>query len=378
MQNIHLVNDEKFINTFINRFHKFHKEKTYYFIDVLNDTSLKHIEIHNKDLLKCKSFSDINIIDDIEKCIDPDSRINLFIHFLDYKKARIVKELQKKFTIKTYWIFYGADLYNRLYKYGNYELYDRNNNLPFIEKFLKRILRNIFYGIKDFKEEYLIKKIIEQLDYFCFWNQYDFKLLNNHYNTTAKFKPFIYDSFNISNIKYFKESNSKFAALVNHSASLSGNHITILSKFIELEMNRSIQIVIPLNYGDKQVMYKVDSFAHKKFKDQYIQMLEFLDNKEYYRMLKNIDFAFFGHRRQEAGGNIIFLLASGAKIFLREDNSLLKFFKELGLKIYSFEKDFNNKLDLIPLTSVEKSKNREIILYNFSDKAVDEMFKNIY
>jgi len=338
---------------------------------------LKHIDIHDNVLFKCKSFAQMNIVDEISECIGLELKVNIFIHFLDYKKARIVEELRSKFKFKTYWIFYGADLYNRLYKYGNYELYDKNNNISFLEKIVKGKLRNIFYGIKDFKEEYIIKKTIKKLDNFCFWNPYDFELLKKHYNTNAMFKPFIYDSFDISNITYIKEPNSRLVTIVNHSASLSGNHITILSKFIDLKLYRNIQIIIPLNYGVKRVMNEVDSFALENFRDQYTQILEFLNKKEYYKLLRNVDIAFFGHRRQEAGANIIYLLASGAKIFLRKDNSLLRFFLDLGVKIYSFEEDFNAKEDLKPLSLIDKKRNNEILLYNFSDKTVDQMFKNL-
>ena len=85
-----------------------------------------------------------------------------------------------------------------------------------------------------------------------------------------------------------------------------------------------------------------------------------------------------GHRRQEAGSNISFLLRNGRKVFLREDNSLLHYYRDLGCVIYSFEKDLNSRDDLKPLTKEQQEINRRIMLESVSQKKVDNMMFHLF
>ena len=85
-----------------------------------------------------------------------------------------------------------------------------------------------------------------------------------------------------------------------------------------------------------------------------------------------------GHRRQEAGGNISFLLRNGKKVFLREDNTLLQYYRDLGCFVYSFEKDLNSKDDLRPLTKEQQEINRNVMLKRISPEKIDDMMLNLF
>lgn len=377
MINIHLTNDEKFLNPFKIRFEKYHPDNNYYFIDVENFSKIKYFEFGKNNNVYTLPFEKNKVIEAIKECIKNKNGINIFIHFLDYKKARIVSELNKKFDFKTYWIFYGADLYNRLYKKDKYELYDKNNTKT-LKDILKRKLRKGYYFLAEFQQEETVKKVINDLSYFCFWNPYDLELLRKNYRTKAEFKLFIYDSFGLENLPEFKEIDEEVITMVNHSASLSGNHLKILSKLNDEEIKSNLsKIIIPLNYGNKVIISQVDTYAKKNFEEKYQPLLKFIPANDYYNLLKSVDVAIFGHRRQEAGGNILYLIGCGAKIFLREDNSLLKYFKNLGISIFSFENDIDDKRDFAPLTLAQKKENRSIISKNFSGQAVDDMFRKL-
>lgn len=80
---------------------------------------------------------------------------------------------------------------------------------------------------------------------------------------------------------------------------------------------------------------------------------------EYFALINKVEVAVIGARRQEAAGNIINLLSNGTKVFLREDNNLLQYYREKGFIIFSYEKDLNSLADLQPLTLEEQLHNRE-------------------
>jgi hypothetical protein len=68
------------------------------------------------------------------------------------------------------------------------------------------------------------------------------------------------------------------------------------------------------------------------------------------------------HKRQQAFGNINNALYKGAKVFLRPENLLYKYYKSIGMKIFSvedLEKFGENALQ--PLETETKKKNRAII-----------------
>lgn len=381
MINIHLANDEKFINSSLDLFEeKFPKSN----IMLINNNSGENKYIKKKLNVINVNFNDVEAsTDKIIEFSEGHISINIFIHFLDYGKALLVEELRKKIDFKYYWIFYGADLYNRLYLKGSYELYDKNNNQNKFIQLIRNKLRKTYFYITSGKEEVVIKKFIKNLNYFCFWNVYDYSLLRANYVTNAIYKEFIYDSFGISNLKIPLEVNEpnsglKSNLLINHSGSPSGNHLTILRRLNNLAMKNSIhELFVPLNYGQPYIIEEVDVFCRTKFSQHYMPITSFLKKEVYFKILNKVDVAIFGHRRQEAGGNLTYLLASGVKVFLRQDNNLLKFYKDKGIIIFCFEKDLNDEKDLAKLPIDSKIRNYELMLKLFSEKNVKKMYQDL-
>ena len=81
---------------------------------------------------------------------------------------------------------------------------------------------------------------------------------------------------------------------------------------------------------------------------------------EYNAFLDSIPVAIFGAMRQEAAGNIIRLLKSGTKVYLRERNPLYQYYKKRGFIVFSFENELNNILDLQPLSTDEQIHNMKV------------------
>jgi hypothetical protein len=98
---------------------------------------------------------------------------------------------------------------------------------------------------------------------------------------------------------------------------------------------------------------------------------------EYFSLLQSVSVAFFGHRRQEGGNNIYYFLASGAKVFLRKENNLLRHLKERGYYVFDFEQNFQSDLDLQPLSVDAQRHNNRLVKEEFSKERIDEVYCNL-
>lgn len=382
--NIHLVNDEKFINLSIIRFEYYypndnifivnsHSEKIQDLIHVKKRKEIICINLYKNDAYK-KLINHINNGD------------NILIHSLSLSKASLINKIELNTKINTYWIFYGAFLYSILFERGLYKLYDYNpNSLKIENRFywhLKYKFRYLKYVITLFvkKENREINKFIQNLDFFCFWNYSDYDLLLKNFQTKAKFKFFRY--YDIKEEFLLEESNvnkEKNSVLINHSASPTGNHLYILRLLKKIDKNKQIdKLYLPLSYGSETLKKNVLFYGNKEFDYCFNPILEFMDRIDYYQMLKKIGVAFFGHRRQEGGSNIFFLLAFGVKLFLRKENSLLNYLKQEGFIVYEVEKDLYSFSDISPLNEQDQKYNRELVLKHFSNSKIDKTYLELF
>ena len=373
MTNIHLCNDEKFIDVAKDKFDQYYPDTNYFFIHKAQG-NLRYVK--SKNGIWSFNFRQIEIEDFIFELINDGSKVNVFIHYLDYNKARLALEIRARISCKMYWIFYGSDLYKKLYDKGKYNLYDNNESL--IGGYFQVLMRRSHNFISRYSHNLVFRKFIRDLDYFCFWNKFDYELLLKNYNTKAKFKFFRYGIIGdqLFDEKYI--SNEKKYFLLNHSGSKSGNHLTILRKIDSFGSNLlDNRLLVPLSYGDKENIRRIDDYCNENLKEFYMPIIDFMSIDKYYELLSKVKVAFFGHRRQEAGGNINFLLASGCKVFLREQNNLFSFYKEMGVKVYSLENNFIRNEIRSPLTDFDKNKNRDIILDFFSKQKLANSYSEL-
>jgi dTDP-N-acetylfucosamine:lipid II N-acetylfucosaminyltransferase len=374
--NLHIVDDEKFINGAVDLFEKYSPNKNVFILNSKTD-ELQYVSKINQVIIL--DFSSINIKKIITKIVVEKNIDKVFIHFLDANKAGIVNHLKGKVKIKTYWIFFGADLYMLLNEDYNYQLYDvkKKVELSFYDK-VKAVLSKIKIFVKygDLPVQG-IYKCIKNMDYFCFWNHLDYELLLKHYETKAQFLNFAYFDALDKNPSMVENTNS-MELVVNNSASLNGNHLTILEKIKKIDKNKIVdKIVVPLSYGSNQIVNDVMQYGRKAFNETFCPIVDFLDKETYFNLFQNVSVAFYGTRRQEASGNIFVLLAKGVKVFLRNDNNMMLFLKEKGFIVFSFEDDFNSIEDLKALKIEEKIMNNAKYIHMFSNEVQKEVMEEI-
>lgn len=348
---LHLADDPKFLLGAYNLFEEYYPGQNHFFLQVSRND-----DFETKNLTASPRFfyTPFTTLSGKKKIFDYAQKYGIkhvLVHNLTTTKAAIANHLKNLLSVKTYWIFYGADLYRPLNEMGKYQLLDGTNKKK--DKLNLDLKRNLsfFFVFRKFPN-YSFKHFIKQLDFFCFWNHYDFLLMKDHFSTQAQHKSFAYYHLlnrRVSNVIH-KKTIGKI--LINHSASFNGNHKTIFEKLASLDGGESIkEIITPLSYGDNTVKTEVSSMGEMLFREKYKPLYDFLSLQDYNNILNTISVAIFGNRRQEAGGNVAHLLSTGAKVFLRNDNNMIHWFRDQGFKIFSFEDDLNSFQDLLPLSS---------------------------
>lgn len=373
--NIHLFHDDKFNNGAMDQFELAYPGQNRYIILLYNQKQLKYTvpNAHTSVF----HIRDLNLLQKLSEIIQSNSGSRLFLHFMDDFKAALINKLLDKFThIRFYWIFYGGDLYEYLTRYEGYKILDDATFLPktsilnWLSKRIKYLLR---FGMSQKTAK---MRAFQRLDYFCFWNEYDYQLFHSKIKSTAEYKNFIY--YNALGDAAHMQANKKAVIMINHAASFSGNHHYIIHQLAQLQISLTeYQILLPLSYGDKEFAHKVKLAAEQELKTNVRALTEFLPIEEYQKILSEVKIAIFGMRRQEAAGNVFQLLNMGAQVFLRKDNTLLHWLKKRDFIVFCIEEDELELSRLKGLNLEEMSHNRTQYERYFNSKVYANMMQQL-
>lgn len=279
----------------------------------------------------------------------------------------VLKFLSKKTKFKVYWIFWGFELYWALGYSGKRRLIDHDFPLNPMTYVQPTKWAGLYWNkIRKYKSgDQILTDFLNYADYFCFWLYDDYQLLQKYYSNHVKYRYFQYAARWKDNDEDYCMPGCYFdkkphTIIVNHQASPTGNHVTILKKLKYIVGKEKYQIIVPLSYGRRMIRRYVCWKGEKYFKDSFCALTEFVPRKDYYDLVGSAEVAIFGQLRQEAAGNIEFYLANGTKVFMREDNVLYQHYKKQGYLIFSFENDLKSEDDLVGLTKEEKEYNVKV------------------
>jgi len=243
---------------------------------------------------------------------------------------------------KSYWIMWGGDFY-----------------FPEIQSDLRK------YIIKH------IRNVITYVDG-------DVEYIKKYYKADTKrhYKCFMYLSNIFDESKYKncqKMKKDEIWILVGNSATDTNRHELVFDKLKRFK-DDNIRLIVPLSYGDDEYRKKIIKIGRREFSNKFYPIVEFLPYEQYINIIYNIDIAIFFHNRSQAMGNTIQILGLGKKLFLdRINNPLYQFFRNLGVKVYDFETEFNLNANEKELIS-----NSEIIKKTFSREQLKLQLDNIF
>lgn len=377
MKNLHLMMDHNFVETPRNQFERYYPGENKYVIHTTNipATAKKHpgdFEILNLRLPESqKRIIDMARAEGVER---------ILLHGLNRCQTEIVTALRQNPGVKVYWIFWGYDMYETLAYEKGYKLIDEPFNPLRHDSYQKpypilkwaRKLRGTYYP-----DGY--KRLMTMVDYFCFWNKFDYELLRRNFDLPIKYKMYAYGASERGDQNIFRheprERETK-CVMINHQASIFGNHTTIFKRLSEIDKDNELVKIAPISYGLPVQQQRIKREGEKYFGDKFKPVTEYLPRDKYFELIDNADVAIFGQKRQEASGNIIQLLRNGTKVFLRNDNNLLQYYRSKGYIIFSFEDDLKDMSSLRALTVEEQQHNRDCALRTrlYNDTFMPQLF----
>lgn len=271
----------------------------------------------------------------------------IILHGLFNQKTIFLLFLWPSLLPKCYWIIWGGDLYR-------YQNRHKRLGWRFAEFYRRPVIRNMGHLLT--------------------YVEGDVELARQWYGATGRFHECLAYPSNV-----YRETaapgappHSGINVLVGNSADAGNHHLEAL-KLIEPLKGNDIRVQMPLAYGGKgrHVQTVIDA-GLAMFGERFLPITGFMPLDEYLRFLGSIDIAVFNHRRQQAMGNIVALLARGKKVYLRPETTSWAMLEKLGVKLYELD-EFN--LESIP--DQDARTNSEIVKSYFSEGALLRQLKEV-
>ena len=276
-----------------------------------------------------------------------------------------------------YWFVWGADLYELL-EIRNYQLYA---NPKKAEKFRARGLPGwLFRWLLKYKNRhvYARAKLLGKIRYLVTEFEEEFELLKTFFPEIKHLERKAFFYYPIDSLLSEKLLNSKCDGLncfVGNSSSLHSNHEAIFQVLEDIDLS-SKKLFTPLSYGDTRYADYISNLGERLLPNNFVPLRSFVPLEEYYNQFLSASFFIYGNYRQCAVGNIVMAIYFGGKLFLYECNPLFKFFKSLGIVIFSLNSISQEDLDT-PLAIEDKERNRQIILERYNSQAQHLLIKEI-
>ena len=150
--------------------------------------------------------------------------------------------------------------------------------------------------------------------------------------------------------------------VIGNSATIENHHLEVFDRLKHLA-GEDLEIYCPLSYGNQEYANEIIKKGNEIFSTKFHAITTFMDIKEYFSFLNTCTVGIFFNDRQQALGNINFLLKTGGKVYLREGTTMWNYYKKNGINLYSCDNLINDDIDsLFEMSDVLKKENSEKIL----------------
>ena len=299
----------------------------------------------------------------------------VIINYFDMHAAELVNRIERK-DVAIVWVIWGADLYtlplfwNKLYDGFAAKLYEVSW-LNHLKKMYRHWKNRVRRGTRDHRFLY---SAMRKVTHGATLVTPDVDLVRHHLNRRIKQIPLSFSGVEDFSGVPVVEKNGRIQ--IGNSGDPANNHIEMLRLLKTMKVQN--EIFMPIAYGSKKYLDVLPNAAHEIFsREQLILQTQVIYREEYFSQLAPTGFAIMGHMRQQAFANLIALFYFGTKVFMREKNPLLKTFREWGLCVYSIEHDLNGKALELPLSEMNRTCNREIIIQRLNESAMKEYYRDL-
>jgi dTDP-N-acetylfucosamine:lipid II N-acetylfucosaminyltransferase len=380
--NLHISNDDKFLDTFIANQQKYSDSENLYMV-VSSKENFRFVK--SKNVFYCPKN-----IENFESVLTKLPLITkIYFHSLKSFFVQIINELHLDKKYNLVWIFYGGELLS-LSSYSEKFLQEKTLHLYKEEQknrlfqwtfnpveLRRRWLNHKHYTKQDKQVEKDLIRAIKKLQYVALFIKSDFYNYILPINKNLKLIEWTYGVN--TGIKENISVEKKDKIILGNSASKYNNHLDGFD-FIKKNIKEiKWKIITPLSYNDRNgYAQKIIKKGKEHFEDFFIPLTDFMDKGTYYELLFSCKAAVYFNLRTQAAGNIFWLIVQEIPVFLSEKSDLYNFLKEMNVKLFTIENDLpkflNNELDIDSKTMEENFK----IIQNFlSEEKVKERYINL-
>lgn len=372
MKILHILEDEKVVNSFIQMMESVYPRENSYLIVCNGDTPQRVTLNENITALKRNSRTYCQLLKNLTSyrhiCIHSLSGCSNY-HLINHPSVS--------------WIIWGADLYESLLRFEGYQLYEDPELMYKIRAQKKPVfLYKLATYIRDYIQYYNEKRIIKKVKYIITDNESDYRVFKKYYPTS--------NIVHLGSINYYPierlvgddnidKTCTGNAIWVGNSAAPNGNHIGIFK--ILSGFNNNARVYCPLSYGDKRLARYIEDAGRRLLGGSLYSLTDFLPVQQYYSIFLNCNSFVFGHYRQCAVGNILMAFYFGGKVFLYKRNPLFQTYKEMGFVVFSIDDELNADFCISPLSLQERNNNKTLVLklasYESSLEQIRKVFENI-
>ncbi len=375
---LHIATDEKFINAANYIFEKAFPGSNHFVIRRSRfNRKLEHVEKSNNIQVVLYDNKLVNRLSEMTRGYDC-----VFLHGISgYNSTIYLRSEQKEKFVGMLW---GAELYTeenlpdekiigeltasiKLPESG-YSLKDR----------IKELIRNIIY-YKPSAIEDATRIAASELSYISTLHKEDFNFFKERNLISEKCRhiPFAYYP-----LEYIMKGNELSNVngnniLLGNSASFTNNHLEAFEILKGINTGNR-KIIVPLSYGDSRYADYVQEKGTELFGDNFIALRRFMPLNEYTSIIQGCGICLMNHYRQQAEGNILTMLWLGSRVYLNESNTFYQYLKNVGIIIFSMEKDFSNgNLSVLEnLSQAEIEHNRELLKKEIGEERIIERLRS--
>lgn len=362
MKILHIINDEKFIDTAYRLFEAVSPGNNQFLL-ISESSTITYIKETPVKLISKKKLLDaafLNTLTHYDMVV---------LHYLDNIKLQLLACTPQ--NVKFVWLGWGADYYYLIYtnpsellKPLTQHIYYKHRK-PIIIRIITKVIRELLSS-KISKSE-----VINKVSYFAPVLLEDYQLVKNALpNFKPQFLSWNYGTLEDDLIKGLeKVSISGDNILLGNSATYSNNHFDSLELLKNISLSGR-KIYCPLSYGNSNLKKDIITRGKRLHGENFIPVTDFMPIEQYVQLISSCSIVIMNHLRQQALGNIVIMMYLGAKVFIDKQNPIYSFFKKEGAFVYSLDDFISEHPHRLDMVSVEQ--NRHILQRHWSRKVILE------
>ena len=272
----------------------------------------------------------------------------VFFHGLFDPRTLFLLRVLPFWEKKSYWIAWGADLYDRFYA---------------------------TQGIKSRLAQHLRACVIRRCKHIVTYLKGDYARALAWFGCQAEYHEcLMYPSNLYKECASTCKTDDYVNIMIGNSADPLNFHLEVFEKLAK-NLPEKYRIYSPLSYGNDDYKEVVKAAGLELFGPHFIPLEQLMGAVEYTNFLSSMDVVIFNHPIQQAMGNTITALGLGNRVYLQKGTSQWEFFTTLGIQVH----DAAHLEDISDVkVSIKNASNRQKISLYFSEKTLTRQLTQLF